>query len=535
MQLQFKVSSSACLLQFALLFSFSPVVHAARHATRKTHPAISLNRQMDALLATPAAASAHWGISVTTLDGRVVYEKNDAQMFTPASNAKLCTTTAAYALLGPQATITTRVLAVGPMDAAGRLNGDLILQGNGDASISGRMYPYHLHTERSADPLVTLEALADQVVQHGLHAVSGNIVGDDRAFPFERYGSAWAWDDLEWDYGAPASALTVNDNVVYLNILPGAQAGDPAVVNWNPDIPYYTVENSARTATAGGQPSLGVDRQPGSKTVRIFGTLPADSKGVHLALAIEDPAEFAAIAFRQMLQARGVQVSGGAVARHRMSTDTSHYEATQAVPLALPQSLPAVAHLQPAAVDGATTLASRTSVPLLEDLTVTAKVSQNLHAELLLRLLGKQYGADGSIVEGARVVRQFLQNAGVLPGDFFFYDGSGMSMQDMIAPRALTQLLRYVAAQPWGAEYRSTLPVGGVDGTLSSRFLHAPLKEHVFAKTGTLNEVDTLSGYVIAHSGRMLVFSVMCNRHRPDVPGTTKTIDAIVATVAAAN
>jgi D-alanyl-D-alanine carboxypeptidase/D-alanyl-D-alanine-endopeptidase (penicillin-binding protein 4) len=520
-----------------LLLLTLPALPAARHATStsRSHTPAKLKRQIDALLATPAAAQAHWGISATTLDGRVLYANNDAQLFAPASNAKLCTTSAALALLGPQATTTTRVLAQGAIAASGHLLGDLVLEGNGDASISGRVYPYRLHTERTDQPLAALEALADQVVRHGVRSISGNVVGDDSAFPFERYGAGWSWDDLEWDYGAPATALTVNDNVVYLHVQPGARAGDPVTVRWTPDVPYYTVDNTARTSSADGRPSLGVDRQPGSQTVRLLGTLPVDGKGADLALAIEDPAEFAAIAFRQMLTTRGVQISGNGVAHHRWPTDTEHYEAEMRVPVALPQDLPAHARHLPAQPETGLVLAARTSVPLLEDITVTNKVSQNLHAELLLRLLGKQYGRDASIVQGARVVRQFLINAGIAPDDFFFYDGSGMSEQDLITPRALTQLLRYVAAQPWGAEFRGTLPVGGVDGTLADRFAQTALRGRIFAKTGTLGEVNTLSGYVTARSGRTLVISILCNAHRPDVEGTTKTMDAIVTALAAAN
>ncbi|HEX4021481.1 MAG TPA: D-alanyl-D-alanine carboxypeptidase/D-alanyl-D-alanine-endopeptidase [Acidobacteriaceae bacterium] len=526
---------SLSLPLFCFLLFFSPTLHAARHSARKAHAASpALTHKIDALLAAPGAAQAHWGISVTTLDGHPIYAKNDGQLFVPASNNKLCTTTTAFALLGPTATVTTRVLASGPVQADGSLNGDLILQGNGDATMSNVVYPYKLKMEQTNAPLAALAALADQVVQHGVKSISGNIVGDDTAFPYERYGAGWSWDDLMWDDGAPATALTVNDNTVNLNVMPGAQAGDPVTISWDPDVPYYTVENTATTAAAGGQPSLGADREPGSSTVRIFGTLPVGGTGTHLALAIQDPAQFAAIAFRQMLIARGVQVTGTAVARHRRSTDTTHYRATRQVPVNLPQALPVTLPAE-AETSGATVLATRTSVPLMEDLTLTDKVSQNLHAELFLRRLGKQYGTDGSVVQGARVVRQFLINAGVAPEDFFFYDGSGMSHNDLIAPRALTQLLRYVAAQPWGAQFRTALPVGGVDGTLDDRFLNTPLQGHVFAKTGTLNGVNALSGYVIAHSGRTLVFSILCNAHSPDTPGTTKTIDAVLAAIAAAN
>ena len=125
-----------------------------------------------------------------------------------------------------------------------------------------------------------------------------------------------------------------------------------------------------------------------------------------------------------------------------------------------------------------------------------------------------------------------MLRAGVQPQDFFFYDGSGLSPNDRITPRALTTLLRYIAEQPWGAQFRTTLPIGGIDGTLSDRFLHGPLHGQVFAKTGTLDEVNALSGYVTTKNGHTLVFSVLCNGHMPEAKGITKTIDAIVTAAA---
>ncbi|MHB1936299.1 MAG: D-alanyl-D-alanine carboxypeptidase/D-alanyl-D-alanine endopeptidase [Acidobacteriaceae bacterium] len=527
------------LLSLLLVLPFTGLAaHRHRRVSRPSGP-VGLARAIDSLLAAPTAAQAHWGISITTMDGRLVYEKNDAQLFAPASNAKLLTTSTALALFGANATIETRVIAASAPDTQGTVRGDITLVGAGDASMSGRAYPYSGKTERPNPPLNALDVLADQLQQRGVKRVEGNIVGDDTAFPWEPYGTGWAWDDLVWDYGAPISALTVNDNIVYLAVMPGAQPGDPVTFSWDPDVTgsYYTVENDARTSVAGSQPPLGLDRPLGSRVVRLFGTLPAGGAPSHIALAVIDPAAFAATAFRQMLQARGIVVTGAATARHRPSVDTAIYEHSVMRTLALPDASQAngIAQIAPAVPAGAVVLASRTSVPLLEDITVTNKVSQNLHAEIWLRLLGQHFGADGSIVEGARVVRAQMLRAGVLPQDFFFYDGSGLSPEDRITPRALTTLLRYIAEQPWGQEFRDTLPVGGIDGTLSDRFTRGPLRGHVFAKTGTLEEVDALSGYVTAKNGRTLIVSVLCNGHMPEAKGITKTIDAIVTAAAETN
>jgi D-alanyl-D-alanine carboxypeptidase/D-alanyl-D-alanine-endopeptidase (penicillin-binding protein 4) len=187
-------------------------------------------------------------------------------------------------------------------------------------------------------------------------------------------------------------------------------------------------------------------------------------------------------------------------------------------------------------VEGRKVLATHTSVPVAEDIMLTNKISQNLHAELLLRLLGKVHGTDGSFEQGTRVVRQFLIGAGVDDGDFFIYDGSGMSPFDRIAPRAYTQLLVYAAKQPWGAAWRDTFPVAGVDGTLAvaGRFKNSPVKGRLWAKTGTLNETNALSGYLQAASGKTIVFSILVNGHRPGSDVELHAIDRIAETIAAA-
>jgi D-alanyl-D-alanine carboxypeptidase/D-alanyl-D-alanine-endopeptidase (penicillin-binding protein 4) len=188
-----------------------------------------------------------------------------------------------------------------------------------------------------------------------------------------------------------------------------------------------------------------------------------------------------------------------------------------------------------APLEGRRVLASHVSVPMGEDLAVINKTSQNLHAELMLRLLGRLlipvHENGGSIADGVRIVRQFLLKAGVSPDDFFFYDGSGMSVNDLIAPRAYTKLLAYAAAQPWGAAWKATLPIGGVDGSLAGRFKAMPGK--VSAKTGTLNEVTALSGYVTAASGRTVAFSILVNGHLPGSDAETHAMDKIVEAIAA--
>lgn len=254
-------------------------------------------------------------------------------------------------------------------------------------------------------------------------------------------------------------------------------------------------------------------------------------QGLRADLAVDDPAEFTAAAFKQALLSRGITVTGSAISAHRYPIGTGDFAAERGEPLRLARvDLPTVV----APITGRRVLGTHISVSLAQDIAVTNKISQNLHAELLLRLLGKLCAKDGSVAQGTRVVRQFLIEAGISDNDFFFYDGSGMSMDDRIAPRAYTKLLAYASHQPWGTAWRATLPVAGVDGTLVGRFKNSPLKGHLWAKTGTLNEANALSGYLTAASGKTLAFSILVNGHRPGSEAESEAIEHICEAVAAA-
>ena len=518
-----------------------------RRAVAGSAPAAGpLAGRIQQILADPALSHAHFGISVATLTGQSIYGFDDAQLFAPGSNEKLATTATAYAML-PVDTLTwnTFVVGDGDVDASGTLHGDILLLGVGDPTISDRKYPYvEPGTPQSPQPnenavqeapsrstvpkvLAPLDLLAQQVEQSGVRAIEGEVVGDDTFFVDEPRALGWPWDNLQWAYGAPASALTFNDNAVELTIAADPNSPSATQATWTPDADYYTVDNRATIAQAGEVPHPGVERRPGSTLVRAWGTVPAT--GLNVNLAAEDPAEYTASAFKLALLLRGIKVTGQPESRHKYDTGTSDFAAERVVPLPPNPAIPSSIAGQPA---GRRVLAAHVSVPVAQDITMMNKTSQNLHAELLFKLLGKVFGSDGSFAEGSRVVRSFLLKAGIDDRDFFLYDGSGISPADQVTPRAFTRLLAYASQQPWGRDWRDTLPVAGVDGTLDHRFTNSPLKGKMWAKTGTLGEVNALSGYLTTKSGRTLVFSILVNGRRPGSNAEELAIDKIANAIA---
>jgi len=483
-----------------------------------------LAAQIETLLAQPDVGSGFWGVEVVSLkDGRTLFTLNADKLFTPASNTKLFTTAAVLALIGPDYRFKTTVETTGAVDRYGRLVGDVVLVGRGDPNLSGRVLPYAGRTQRTQPSIRVLEQLADQLVQKGVKFIDGDLVADDSYYAFERYGEGWTQDDLVWESGAPVSALSINDNVMFVNILPADRPGERAFVAIDPFADYYRIDNRILTTPTGTGPrKIYINREPGGSVLTLWGNIPVDDPGAGEALAIDDPAAFAAQLFQRLLEQRGIAVYGKTRTRH---TELASLQTLTVTALASGGGEHGLQSRQPLV------LASYESSALIDDLQVINKVSQNLHAELMLRLLGREKGTSGTIEGGMEVERGFLTQAGIPPDQYVFYDGSGMSRENLATPHAVVQLLTYAAGQPWGKAWQDTLAIAGIDGSLANRFKGTSAEGRVRAKTGALGHVNALSGYATTVNGVPVAFCIMTNNHKLASKRALDVVDQITLAI----
>jgi len=468
-------------------------------------PAVAASRlatHLDAIAARPAYAHTQFGLAVYDLRTRsMLYARNAGRFFVAASTTKLLTEGTTLATLGPGYRFRTIVYRTGPLDAAGILHGDLVLVASGDPNLSGRLRPdgtlafenedhsYDGSPDTKAvpgDPLAALRDLAAQIAARGVKQITGNVVVDDSLYPA---------GTPESGTGVVISPIMVNDNIVDLTVTPAARPGDPVVVSVSPQTPYATFVNKATTGAKGTRRTIivpdGEAAPDGSRTVTITGSIPVDSQPILYAYDVPSPRRFAEFAFAQTLAAAGVSVA-------KSSTELAmNHDA-----------------LKPFYTDS-NAIATHISPPLSEEVKVTLKVSDNLHAATMPYLwapthdLQKGFGVERSFLQrGGLDTSAAVQNGG-LGGDAFF------------TPSFMVAYLAYVRAQPFFPVLYASLPVLGV-GTLFNIQNGSPAAGQVHAKTGTWGTGDLLNdrsmisgkglaGYMTTASGREIAFCFYLN------------------------
>ncbi len=452
-------------------------------------------------------ASAMWGVKIVSLDtGATVFEQNPQKLFSPASNSKLYTVALALDRLGADYRIKTSLYAKARPNASGTLKGDLIIYGRGDPTMNARLH--------GGDIYEALEPLVRVLTNAGIKRITGNLVGDDSFFHGPPFGSGWAWNDLEYYYGAEVSALTINDNTLQVMVKPGARIGAPCQLTLAPGTAWLALSNRTETVENGAARRIQFYHPLCQNVIYVAGQMPIGDAGSTNEATLHNPAGLFASFFREALARRGIKVSGKVRSMSWLERQ-----------------------VQPLDSNSLIELGSVESPPLREIAREVEKPSQNLYTDLLLAHVGEKFrGTDSRANEtseelGIRELNKFLAEAGIQRGETIFEEGSGLSRDNLTTPNATVTLLRFMNRHKCAQVYLEALPIAGVDGTLKNRMKGTPAAGNVRAKTGSLRWANTISGYVTTTAGEHLVFSLMINRYyevRP-VRGDLDTVVVLLA------
>jgi D-alanyl-D-alanine carboxypeptidase/D-alanyl-D-alanine-endopeptidase (penicillin-binding protein 4) len=463
---------------------------AANAADPAPQPTLAAN--IDAFIAQPRFAAAAWGIKIMSLDsGRVIYEHDANKLMVPASTGKLFTAALALATFGESHRVPTSLFASARPSRTGTLDGDLILYGYGDPTlgIAGRT---------GWD-----DQFAVALGKRGVRRVHGDVVADDSYFATPPIGSGWEAGDLQTWFAVPASTLSIGENIMRVTIAPGKAVGEPARIEFEPQLAAPEVVNHLRTVARGERTDVNLYRAPGSPQLQVFGSIVQSAKPRNYRLSIVDPARLAGDLLRAALVRHGIEFEGEVRSVH-WPREGGPFD--------------------PA---GAEKIADVWSPPLGDIVHSGIKRSQNLYLQNLLLMVGAKAAyenrpGDGSAPAfrsteswGIRAEREWLAQIGAPESVALMEEGAGLSRKDLATPAALTGLLVHAARQPWGATLRDALPVAGVDGSLIGRMRNTAAQGRVHAKSGSMRYTEALAGYVTTAAGEQLAFALMLNNYHP--------------------
>ncbi|MEP7212936.1 MAG: D-alanyl-D-alanine carboxypeptidase/D-alanyl-D-alanine-endopeptidase [Acidobacteriota bacterium] len=473
-----------------------------------------LTARIRSRIAKPEVRRGQIGIKIVSLaSGKTVFEENAEKYFMPASNMKNFTVAAAMEKLTPDFRYVTSVYSLAMPTSDGTVKSDVRIFGRGDVSISTAFSDGNYYKG--------LDDLADKIVQAGVKRIEGDLIGDDTYFRGDALPLTWEWDDLQWYYGAEVSALPLNDNAVDLAVTPGP-VGYGCTVRITPVNLLIRVTNTCTTGAAGSKRTLTIVKKIDQNVLEISGNLPADDKFSD-PVTFTRPAELFAALLKERLALKGVTVTGTA----------------RAITARPPITAPAQVEI-----------AKLESVPFSLIAAKTLKPSQNMYTETILRTMGEQVRAElaqapavagngkpaaiekDSTDLGITAVKTFLSQIGVAPDAVIQHDGSGLSRHDLITPSAVVAVYTYMAKQSkYSQAWRDALTIAGVDGTLKNRFAGTRASNNLRGKTGTIDQVSALSGYLTTAGGEQLVVSFIVNGV-PTGRERTSLIDDIVVSLA---
>ena len=521
--------------------SSSPAIGVRAAQSTRRKPASKNEIQTDAArfasrvetaLAESEVAKAHWGIVVANeATGEILFERDAGHLFVPASNTKIFTSAFALAELGPDHRFRTTIETAGTVQPNGHLVGDIVFIGRGDPDISNRKFPYEHNAEREGPAEKVLAEMADQVVARGVKEIDGDVIADDSYFAFDPYPEGWTNGDLYFGFGAPVSAISLDDNTLTVTVQPGAKMGDAPAISVSPLGGMDTFGHEIVTGPSASKPQFSVVREPGPNPILLRGSVPVGGAVAHVDIALEHPAEYAAELLKKLLEDRGVRISGQPRVHHAPPPYREAHAATALAPPPAYFSALAQAANMNAGISTAVNMAvlsEHLSPPLLQIVGALNKVSENLHAEMLLRDIAREKAGIGTTDAGIELEQNFLKASGIPADEILLADGSGLSRQNLVTPRATVQFLQFILGQPWAQGFLSTLPVAGVDGTLEDRFKNTPAAGRVRAKTGSLEHSHALSGYATSIHGSQLAFAIFADDDPAPPHVTSQVFDAIV-------
>ena len=478
-----------CLLTSQSLYSqqTAPVLPPtqAQADSIAAHALKDLRDDLNAMFADSAIANAHVGIYVASLKNKeAIFMRNEAKSFVPASNMKVVSTAVAMDFLGADFTYTTTVFLDGILKkTSGEFVGNVIIRGAGDPTLSSPFYP---------DPMSILHQWCDTFDSLGIRSIRGNIVGDDSYFEDEPWGAGWSWDDVPYYYSAQISALSFNDNSVDVVVKPAFSLGQLADAMVIPTTNYVSVVNTVKTLVKDSASGISATRQAYSNLIQLSGSIARQTDSTQdgrrtTTVSVDNPALFLTSLFKRTLVERGIPVRGGIFDAKQWGDKIAYTE------------------LRP--------VCYTVSPPLKDIIRNINTVSNNLGAEMIWRTAAKEFSGKGNAEQGAVLVQRFMEKNGISPKGMIAADGSGLSRFNVISPKHIAGILTAMYNSRNRAAFMRSLAVPGEKGTLQNRLKNTIAEKNLKAKTGTLTNVSSLSGYITTRDQEPLVFSMIFNSY----------------------